>query len=401
MGRGELLGALLEHNRQWQLSTAIWGDSAGEAAQAAAEAMAARDGGTLPACSPGSGSTAYRLETPLDLAYRVRCDAPERLHFAAQGGLQALNRSPLALEVAQLEQAVVREWQGYHLVLAGGQLVADGSSAYWPLAAGALADEGIGATATASRREELAEAFVVCDDLDTTNFCHFVCDLLPKIALAGECRRRIPIVIEPPSQPFQRELLARVSERHGHPIVPLEPGLELAVGRLFYLRRATGIHPLLRCSGLAIQWLRDLLDARPAPAPEASVLYLGRRSRRRVLNEEPLIAALQRHTPKLEVVQQLGALPVRQQAELLGRHRLVVGPHGAGFTHLLFAGEAPQVALELMAEGNGSLAFALISSRLGIDHRIHVARSAASGNGPNYPDLEVDVEAVLELARQP
>ncbi len=69
--------------------------------------------------------------------------------------------------------------------------------------------------------------------------------------------------------------------------------------------------------------------------------------------------------------------------------------------HQLFAGEAPQVALELMAEGNGSLSFALISSRLGIDHRIHVAKSAASGNGPNYPDLEVDVEAVLELARHP
>jgi hypothetical protein len=121
--------------------------------------------------------------------------------------------------------------------------------------------------------------------------------------VAGECRRRIPIVIEPPSQPLQRELLDMVAERHGHPIVPLEPGL--------------------------------------------------------------------------------------------------MGRHGAGFTHRLFAGEAPQVALKLMAEGNGSLTFALISSRLGIDHRIHVAKSAARGNGPNYPDLEVDVEAVLELTRQP
>lgn len=393
MGRGELLGALLEHNQQWNLSTAIWGDSAAAAAEAAATMGEAQP----PTCTAAGGHTAYRLDTPLDLTYAVLCDAPERLHFPLQGGAPGHITSPLQLEVAQLEGAVVREWQGYHLVLQGDALVADASSAYWPLATGALAGQGIGGTATASRREELPEAFVVCDDLDTTNFCHFVCDLLPKIALAGECRRRIPIVIEPPSQPFQRELLNMVAERHGHPIVPLEPGMELAVGRLFYLRRAAGLHPLLRCSGLAIQWVRDLVDARRAPAQEASVLYLGRRSRRRVLNEEPLIAALQRHTPKLEVVQQLGALPVRQQAELLGRHRLVVGPHGAGFTHLLFAGEAPQVALELMAEGNGSLAFALISGRLGIDHRIHVARSAASGNGPNYPDLEVDVEAVLAL----
>jgi hypothetical protein len=391
--RGQLLGALLEHNRQWGLATAIWGDGAAEAARAAAEAIAARGEGPMPPCTAEGGSTALRLDTPLDLAYSVRCDAPERLHFPAQGGQTALAHSPLQLEVALLQGAVLQAWQGYHLLWQGDRLVADGSSAYWPLAAGALVDP----PAPAQRREELAEAFVVCDDLDTTNFCHFVCDLLTKIALAGECRRGIPIVVEPPSQPFQRELLARVSARLGHPIVPLEPGLELSVGRLFYLRRATGIHPLLRCSGLAIHWLRDLLDVRPAAAPPGSVLFLGRQSRRRVLNEEALITALQRHTPKLEVVHQLGRLGVREQAQLISRHQVVLGPHGAGFTHLLFAGEAPQVALELMAEGNGSLAFALISGRLGIDHRIHVAACQPSGNGPNYPDMRVNVEAVLAL----
>lgn len=400
MGRGELLAALLEHNRQWQLSTAIWGDSGGAAALAAAEAAQARGAGSLPACAATGGRTALRLDTPLDLAYGVRCDAPERLHFPAQGGQARLQHSPLGLEVAQLEGALLQAWQGYHLVWQGDQLVADASSAYWPLAAGVLQAQGVPAAVPGNggRREELAEAFVVCDDLDTTNFCHFVCDLLPKIALAGECRRRIPIVVEPPSQPFQRELLNRASARWGHPIVPLEPGLALAVGRLFYLRRATDIHPLLRCSGLAIHWLRDLLDVRPAPAPEQSVLYLGRSSRRRVLNEDALITALQRHTPRLAVVHNLGRLGVREQARLVTQHRLVLGPHGAGFTHLLFAGEAPQVALELMAEGNGSLAFALISGRLGIDHRIHVAASVDSDQGPNYPDLRVDVEAVLALA---
>jgi capsular polysaccharide biosynthesis protein len=393
MGRGELLGALLEHNRELNLSTAIWGDSAAAAAEAAATMSEAQP----PACTAAGGHTAYRLDTPLDLTYSVRCDAPERLHFPVQGGAPGRITSPLQLEVAQLEGAVVREWQGYHLVLQGDALVADASSAYWPLAGGVLQERGVSGTAPAARREELPEAFVVCDDLDTTNFCHFVCDLLPKIALAGECRRQIPIVIEPPSQPFQHELLELVAERHGHPIVPLEPGLELAVGRLFYLRRAVGLHPLLRCSGLAIQWVRNLLGARPAAAPVGSMLYLGRRSRRRVLNEEPLIMALQRHTPNLEVVQRLGQLGVREQAELVCRHRLVVGPHGAGFTHLLFAEGSPQVALELMAEGNGSLAFSLIAERLGIENRIHVAQRRESDHGDNYPDLHVDIEALLSL----
>lgn len=393
MGRGGLLEALLAHNHRHGLTTAIWGDSGAEAARQAVAAVAA----PLPRCAEDSPPTALRLDTPLDLAYAVRCDAPDRLHFPIRGGLPGLDASPLSLEVALLQGGRVREWQGYHLLLdQQGALVPDGSSAYWPLAGGVLSGDGVSAPAEPRRREELAEAFLVCDDLDTTNFCHFLCDLLPKIALAGECRRQIPIVIEPPSAPFQRELLARVTERLGHPIVLLEPGLELAVQRLFYLRRVVHTHPLLRCSGLAIGWVRQLVAACPPPAPPGSVLVL-RRQRRRVLNEPALVAVLQRLTPRLQVVDSLEGLSVREQAELVGRHRVLLGPHGAGFTHLLFAHEAPQVAVELMAEGMGSLAFALLSSRLGIDHCIHVAANMPSEHGVGFPDMEVNPEAVVAL----
>lgn len=78
----------------------------------------------------------------------------------------------------------------------------------------------------------------------------------------------------------------------------------------------------------------------------------------------------------------LEGLAVRAQAELVGRHELLLGPHGAGFTHLLFARQAPQRALELLAEGNGSLTFALISGRLGLDHAVHVGTAVPSDNGP-------------------
>jgi capsular polysaccharide biosynthesis protein len=382
----------LEHNGRLGASTAIWGEGAAAAAEQAVAAVA----GALPRCHREPTATALRLDTPLDLAYAVGCDTPERLHFPAQGGLPSLETTPLTLEVALLKEAVVREWQGYHLLERQGAIVADGSSAYWPLVGGVLSGAGVLAPALPRRREELAEAFLLCDDLDTTNFCHFICDLLPKIALACECRQRIPLVIEPPSEPFQRELLAMVSERYGHPVVPLEAGLELAVERLFYLRRAGHTHPLLRCSGLARGWMRQLLNVRPQPAPPGSMLYV-RRQRRRVVNEEALIGALQRQSPRLQVVDSMDSLAVREQAELVGRHALLLGPHGAAFTHLLFASSAPQRAVELMAEGNGTLSFALISSRLGIDHRIHVADALPSPNGPNYPDLRVDPDRVLTL----
>ena len=123
-----------------------------------------------------------------------------------------------------------------------------------------------------------------------------------------------------------------------------------------------------------------------------------RRSRRSVRNEDQLIQSLQRCTSRLQVVESMGQLNVRQQAMLVCSNDLLIGPHGAGFTHLIYRVQGPGRAVEIMAEGNGSLAFALISQRLGIDHAIYVGDSVATDKGSNYPDIEVSIDELLNLA---
>jgi hypothetical protein len=331
--------------------------------------------------------------TPQDLRYSITCPTPERLHFPQEGG--AVTPNPPVVEVAQVENATVTNWMGYHLVRCGEGLVADASSSYAPLLGAPFTDP----LPEVKEVEEVEEAFLATDDMDYTNFCHFICDQLGRIALAGECRRSIPLLVEVPQQPFQRELYARLEERHGHPLLTLAPGRSLRARRLFHVRNGLGLmHPLLRCSAWAIAFLRDLIGL-PADldAPEGSVLYLGRGTRRRLLNEAELIEALQRRSHFLTVVQELGTLGVREQAELLCRHQQVVGPHGAGFTHLLFRQRGPAQATELLPEGMGSLAFALISSCLGIRHGMVVGESIPTPHGAGWPDLRVNVEQVLEV----
>jgi hypothetical protein len=386
--RGRLLEGLLACHQEHGLGGAIWGDPAGAAAAAAATVL-----GLQPLTPAAPGRTVAMHSTPLDLRYSITCPTPERLHFPREGS--AVTTEPPLVEVALVENATVTNWMGYHLVRCGEGLVADASSSYAPL---------VGAPFTNPLPEgeevgEVEELFVSTDDIDYTNFCHFICDQLGRIALAGDCRRNIPVLVEVPQQSFQHELYARLEERHGHSLLSLSPGQWLRARRLFYVRNGDGLmHPLLRCSAWAIDFLRDLIGL-PADldAPEGSVLYLGRGTRRRLLNEAELIEALQRRSHHLTVVEELGTLGVREQAELVCRHQQVVGPHGAGFTHLLFRQRGPVQATELLAEGNGSLAFALMSARLGIRHGMVVGDSSASTKGPNYPDLTVPVAEVLAL----
>jgi hypothetical protein len=385
--RGRLLEGLLACHQEHGLGGAIWGDPAGAAAAAAATVL-----GLQPLTPADPGRTVAARSTPLDLRYSITCPTPDRLHFPAEGGW-CTTRSPM-VEVALVENATVTNWMDYHLVHCAEGLVADASSAYAPLLGAPFTDP--------LRQEEVGEVedlFLATEDIDFTNFCHFICDQLARIALAGDCRRNIPVLVEAPQQPFQQELYTRLEERHGHQLLTLAPGQSLRARRLFHVRNDDRLrHPLLRCSAWAIDFVRDLIGL-PADleAAEGSVLYLRRRTRRRVANEQELIEQLQREAPRLRVVESMGSLSVRQQAELVCRHRHLVGPHGAGFTHLLFRQQGPAQATELLPEGMGSLAFALISSCLGIRHGMVVGESIPTPHGAGWPDLSVDVEQVLAV----
>lgn len=387
--RAHLLGGLLACHHHYGLDGVIWGDAADKASAEAVQAM-----GLAPAPAAAAGPTVLVRSTPIDLSYRLRCPTPERLHFPL--ATETVLLDPPRVEVALLENATVENWMGFHLIRTDGGLVADGSSAYAPLLGAPFADP-----AAEQVVGELDELFVATSDIDPSNFCHFICDELSLLALAADCRRAMAVLVGQPGQRFQQELLAMAQELHGHRFHWLEPGQCLRVKRLFYVRRALHRHPLQRCSAWAMAFLRDLL-ALPGDleAAEGSVLYLARRSRRRVLNEAELLERLQRHSPRLQVVESIGTLSVREQAQLISRHEQVIGPHGAAFTLLMFRQRAPIRAMELMAAGNGTPAFALISSRLGIDHSIVVGDEQVTDQGPNYPDMTVTVDQVLELMAQ-
>ncbi|MGB7564383.1 MAG: glycosyltransferase family 61 protein [Prochlorococcaceae cyanobacterium] len=388
MSRAALLHGLQAYNAEHDLAENIWGEAAAMASRQTADHL-----GINIESAATEGRTVLSRSTPLDLGYSVHCNAPERLHFPLKSEGPPVVPSPV-VEVAQLEEAEVGQWMGLHLVCQSGQVVPDASTAYWPL---------LGAPFSQPRPErvvaELEELFVVVDDNDPENFCHYLCDQLPKVSLAADCRARIPLLVSKPVQPFQLELLVRLKELHGVDLHWLEDGETIRARRLFYVRRAPHQHPFFRGSSWAMDFVRNLVGL-PADleAPEGSLLYIRRLSRRRVVDEEALILELQKACPRLRVVESMGRYSVRDQALLVASHRHLMGPHGAAFTHLALRNQAPLRATELMAEGNGTLSFAIISQRLGIQHQVLLGEAVTTANGPNYPDLRLDPKMAVAFA---
>ena len=381
--RATLHGLIRKHNEPLDLPMNVWGNNANAAALATAE-----HDRVVPEEYVGHLETVVSRSIPV-VSYSSSSPSPDELPFPQTGGGHHLPPT----EVTLVRDAVVRNWFGYHVVTSGGSVVSEASSAYWP-AIGLGFPEPYDTTSAGT----VPELFLGVDDVDTLNYCHFVCDILPKFSLANDACPALPILLDAPRLPYHHDLLPLAARRNQAELHSLEPGESLEVERLYYVNRSRARHPLFHCSGWAIDYVRSLVPGCGEPAPAGSILYISR-DRRRVLAEDAVLAGLRATGLSVTVVGGLEALTVPEQARLFSSHSLVMGPHGAAFTNVVFRDEGPSSLLEVVTRGNGTPAFALMSAALHIDHHSVVATEVITDH-PNYPDLDVDVDALVRYATE-
>lgn len=229
------------------------------------------------------------------------------------------------------------------------------------------------------------------------NYYHWMLDHLPRLLWAkslGMAQGRT-LIMNDQLAPFQRETLDIVG-LGAHPRREVADDEAVACSSLLVpslLARASIVHPL------ALKLLRDAFP-RISKGPGQRRLYISRGDAqvRRVLNEDEVIRRLSGHG--FEAVT-LSALSFGEQHRLFSEASIVLGPHGAGFTNMLFCHRGATV-MEIHSPSLSSSFFRLLSQLLG--HRytsLPVATAPATYEGPpTGADWLVDVDA-LEAALVP
>ncbi len=122
-----------------------------------------------------------------------------------------------------------------------------------------------------------------------------------------------------------------------------------------------------------IAWLPAHAHA-PAPAPQrAPVVYLTRSGVRAVLHEELVVAALRRLLGANLLVFGVdqgvpGSTSLARHAHVFRHAQVVVGPHGAGLTNMLFAAPGNVSVVEFPMEPHCNRCFGYLAMALGIDY---------------------------------
>jgi capsular polysaccharide biosynthesis protein len=230
------------------------------------------------------------------------------------------------------------------------------------------------------------------------NYYHWMFDVLPRLAALEpeSVAHRHYLVCQ--EQPFHRQTLdllnIPVSSRTAPAtlrfytapelLVPLAP-LGVSPENVRFVRRL-----LLERTGLAAPFTGDRI-------------YISRRhaNSRRVLNEEELEPVLEKYGFRICYLEQLS---LTQQMQLFSGAGIILAPHGAAWTNLIFT-QPGTVALEISPEGMAethSGAY-LLYERLAAVAGVRYGRIIAQSSRSDYPhagDLRLEPETLEEVLRQ-
>ena len=146
---------------------------------------------------------------------------------------------------------------------------------------------------------------------------------------------------------------------------------------------------------IILNYLRFLVNSNTKI--QKKILWITR-TKRRVLNEKQIVKRLKINYSVTIV--DLEKISVVEQINLFNKHEVYIGPHGAGFTNIVFINSVyKRKLIEIFPEDLGTPTYCMISSSQNIKHYSYVGKSIHTFQS-NYSNILVNEKEFLDLAKK-
>jgi capsular polysaccharide biosynthesis protein len=246
------------------------------------------------------------------------------------------------------------------------------------------------------------KTLAVLSSVCSSNYFHWMYDVLPRVHLLEKSHLLPEIdqfIIGDRLLPFQIETL----EAMGIPQNKL-----LLAQNQFHVKSARLIAPSLPgIPGCVPQWVCEFLRQKLLPVPESKAahkIYISRSlaTQRRILNEAQIVEYLVQQDFQIYTLEHLS---VAEQARIFATADLIVAPHGAALSNLVFC--RPQTKLiEIFSPHYLNPCYHTISNIVGIDYWYLLGQGTPpSLNTADHlrqsvgEDIEVDLQSLVQILK--
>ena len=244
--------------------------------------------------------------------------------------------------------------------------------------------------ATLRRRRRRVDEAIVLTSLWADGYYHFLYEFVAKMEIIERAglAPTIPAIV--PRSLTERSFFKQASALGlfgDRPIIVQEEDETIEARRLYVVRPD-------RHSERQLGFPAKRFGAKPDPESRLR-LYVSRNSQaatiRQILNEQELIARL---APLGFQVVDPGTTPLSAQIELFSRASIVVGPHGAGLTNILFRKGAPMALVEMINDTKQTYYhFFQIARLCGYFYRATLNRAEAAWE--QIANAHADINAIM------
>ncbi|MGH7884442.1 MAG: glycosyltransferase family 61 protein, partial [Thermodesulfobacteriota bacterium] len=193
-------------------------------------------------------------------------------------------------------------------------------------------------------------------------YYHWMFDILPRINLLQRSNINVDAYIINNSLNFQKESLKIIGLPQDKIINPNQNS-HFIIEELIVpsLPGASNIVTKESCDFLRKTFIKSSYKS-------SLNLYLSRKdaATRRIVNEDETISLLEKYDFKIIT---LDNLTVEEQVDIFSRAKIIVGPHGAGFSNIVFCNSGADI-IELMPENYFNPCFWSISNAISLNHKI-------------------------------
>ena len=231
--------------------------------------------------------------------------------------------------------------------------------------------------------------------MDIQNYCHFILDVFSKTYFLKKINKKKIIILLPKFKLAKYHIFFfKIINENGYKIYFADYNETILAKSLYVVENFH--HPVGSVNQSILNYLNSLVNFKQI-VPKKEILWITRK-KRKVINENIIIKQLKINYDVTVV--DLEQISILNQIKIFNQHKIYIGPHGAGFTNIIFANPAyKRKLIEIFPEGLGTPTYCMISKSQNIKHYSYVGKNISTFQS-NYSNIFINEKEFLDLVKK-